>query len=118
MSGRGKKPYRSQSSKAGLVLPVGRLKRYLKNNDYSDRVGKGAPIYLAAVLEYLCAEILELAGNVTKDLKKKTMNVRHILLAIRNDEELNKLCKKVTIANGGVYPHIPKGLFPDKNKNP
>jgi len=57
---------------------------------------------LAAVLEYLAAEILELAGNASRDNKKHRIVPRHIQLAVRNDEELNKLLHDVTIANGGV----------------
>ena len=60
----------------------------------------GAPVYLAAVLEYLCAEILELAGNAARDNKKSRIVPRHITLAVKNDEELNKLLGNVTIASG------------------
>lgn len=60
----------------------------------------GAPVYLAAVLEYLCAEILELAGNAARDNKKSRIVPRHITLAVKNDEELNKLLGDVTIASG------------------
>uniref|UniRef100_A0A8V0Y8Y5 Histone H2A C-terminal domain-containing protein n=1 Tax=Gallus gallus TaxID=9031 RepID=A0A8V0Y8Y5_CHICK len=35
-------------------------------------------------------------------------------LAIRNDEELNKLLGKVTIAQGGVLPNIQAVLLPKK----
>ena len=47
----------SRSSKAGLQFPVGRIGRYLKKGRYAQRVGSGAPVYLAAVLEYLAAEV-------------------------------------------------------------
>lgn len=47
----------SKSSKAGLQFPVGRIARFLKKGRYAQRVGSGAPIYLAAVLEYLAAEV-------------------------------------------------------------
>lgn len=69
-------------------------------------ISSGAPVYLAAVLEYLAAEILELAGNAARDNKKTRIIPRHLQLAIRNDEELNKLLGHVTIAQGGVLPNI------------
>lgn len=106
----------SRSSKAGLQFPVGRIARFLKQGRYSERVGAGAPVYLAAVLEYLAAEVLELAGNAAKDNKKTRIVPRHIQLAIRNDEELNKLMSNTTIANGGVLPNIHVFLLPRKGK--
>ena len=66
----------------------------------TERVGAGAPVYLAAVLEYLAAEILELAGNAARDNKKSRIIPRHLQLAIRNDEELNKLLGNVVISQG------------------
>ena len=106
----------SRSSKAGLQFPVGRIARFLKQGRYSERVGAGAPVYLAAVLEYLAAEVLELAGNAAKDNKKTRIVPRHIQLAIRNDEELNKLMANTTIASGGVLPNINAFLLPRKVK--
>mmetsp|Transcript_92875 Transcript_92875/g.139391 ORF Transcript_92875/g.139391 Transcript_92875/m.139391 type:complete len:136 (-) Transcript_92875:169-576(-) len=115
--GRGdKKGQTSSSSKAGLQFPVGRIGRYLRQGKYATRMGAGAPVYLAAVLEYLCAEILELAGNAARDNKKSRIIPRHITLAVKNDEELNKLLGNVTIAAGGVLPNIHAVLLPKKAK--
>ncbi|KAI8893697.1 histone H2A.J-like protein [Globomyces pollinis-pini] len=105
---------RSRSSRAGLQFPVGRVHRLLRKGNYAQRVGAGAPVYLAAVLEYLAAEILELAGNAARDNKKSRIIPRHLQLAIRNDEELNKLLGSVTIAQGGVLPNIHTVLLPKK----
>ncbi|XP_068115101.1 histone H2A type 2-B-like [Hyperolius riggenbachi] len=104
MSGRGKQggkaraKAKTRSSRAGLQFPVGRVHRLLRKGNYAERVGAGAPVYLAAVLEYLTAEILW-------------------LLAVRNDEELNKLLGGVTIAQGGVLPNIQAVLLPKKTES-
>ena len=117
--GRGKKASAtkavSRSAKAGLQFPVGRVARYLRKARVASRVGAGAPVYLAAVMEYLAAEILELAGNAAKDNKKSRIIPRHIQLAVRNDEELNKLLGGVTIASGGVLPNVHAVLMPKKS---
>ncbi|NWZ50779.1 H2A4 protein, partial [Haliaeetus albicilla] len=109
MSGRGKQggkaraKAKSRSSRAGLQFPVGRVHRLLRKGNYAERVGAGAPVYLAA-----------LAGNAARDNKKTRIIPRHLQLAIRNDEELNKLLGKVTIAQGGVLPNIQAVLLPKK----
>jgi histone H2A len=84
----------------------------MKNMKVASRIGAGAPVYAAAVLEYLTAEILELAGNAARDNKKARIIPRFIQLAVRNDEELNKLFGGVTIAAGGVLPNIAAVLLP------
>ena len=51
------------SSRASLQFPVGRIHRHLRKGNYAERIRAGAPVYLAAVMEYLVAEVLKLAGN-------------------------------------------------------
>jgi histone H2A len=111
MSGKGKSKggkvgakSKTRSSRAGLQFPVGRIHRFIRKGNYAERVGAGAPVYLAAVLEYLTAEILELAGNAAKD-NKKTRIIP------------NKLLHGVTIAQGGVLPNIQAVLLPKKQSS-
>ena len=85
--------------------------RFLKTRRFAKRISLAAGIYLAAVLEYMSAEVLELAGNQTRDAKRKRIIPRHIYLAIKQDEELNLLCKKQTIAGGGTIELIHKPLL-------
>ena len=116
--GKGKSGGKQQtrSARAGLQFPVGRVARYMRNGGYAQRVGGGAPVFLCSVLEYLCAELLELAGNAAKDNKKSRITPRHVMLAAKNDDELSRLFGSVTIASGGVLPNIHESLLPAKKK--
>jgi len=114
IGGKARSKGKSRSNRAGLSFPVSRIHRHLRNGNYCERIGAGSPVYLAAVLEYLSAEILELAGNAARDNKKSRIIPRHLQLAIRNDEELNRLLSGVTIAQGGVLPNINTTLLPKK----
>ncbi|RWR90907.1 histone H2A.1-like protein [Cinnamomum micranthum f. kanehirae] len=102
MKGSARKKAVSKSLKSGLQFPFGRISRRGGMRGGLDLV---LP-YLAAVLECLAAEVLELAGNAARDNKKIRIIPRHVLLAMRNDEELGKLLHGVTIAHGGVLPNI------------
>jgi len=77
--------------RAGLTFPVGRCGSMLRKGGYSNRTGRGAAVAMAAVMEYLVAEILDLAGEVCKDHKKKQLRPRHIELSVRNDGDFGRL---------------------------
>jgi histone H2A len=114
----GKQAYVSRSARAGLHFPVGRIHMRLKDGLLrKQRCGGSAAIYCAALLEYLTAELLELAGHAAKELDPDTRRLkpRHLLLAIRGDEELGKVVN-ATIAEGGVVPNLHSALEKKKKK--
>merc|ERR1712179_759591 len=104
-----KKPV-SKSVKAGLQWPV---RKTAAKKATGMKVSVKAAVMAAAANEYICAEIMELCGNAAKDNKRNTMKPRHLMLAIKNDEELNKLITG-TIPQGGVLPNLHPALAKKK----
>lgn len=131
-------------NQAGLIFPVGRCKNQmlqylgvpknkrvpLKDKDGNKKmrlvyrkphikVTKEAAIFTAAILEYMTAEVLEISGNVAIDKKRKTIKPRHVMLAIRDDDEINKLIPKSTVfAQTGCVPkEIPTVLLKPYQKS-
>ncbi|KAH9984725.1 histone-fold-containing protein [Russula compacta] len=106
------KVFQTRSSKAGLQFPVGRIHRYLKQRTQNNvRIGAKAAVYTSAILEYLTAEVLELAGP--PHLSMRSLYISLTLLGIqatrRRISELDTLVR-ATIAGGGVLPFIHKSL--------
>jgi histone H2A len=81
----------SKSQKAGLTFPVARINRFMKGNSGMKRIGGSAPVYMTAVLEYVTAEIMELAGNGTKKAGRKTVTPDDLTSALRGDVDLAKV---------------------------
>jgi histone H2A len=108
----GKSSSCSLSQAAGLQFPVA-----VVGDLVAARTGvvitPGAAAYLAAVLEYLSAEMLELGGNAARDNGKKYISPRHFQLAVSHDEELDKLLGGVLLCDGGVVPNIHAVLLTD-----
>lgn len=108
---------RSSSVKAGIIFSVSRVPRYLKEGEYTKRTSKCAGVYLAAVLEYLTTELLEVSNAVTQEKKKKMITPRFVTLAVRKDEELDKLLVDVIIAQGGRASWNPSRDFNEEKIN-
>ena len=98
-----------REKKARLVMPISRVENQLRDNiARKQRLGDGASVYLTAVVEYLSAEVLELAGLAAMDNGKKTLSPRFVFLGIFNDEELAELARRVKlkVSGGGVMPDM------------
>ncbi|KAK0548163.1 hypothetical protein OC845_003713 [Tilletia horrida] len=108
-----RKPALTISRRAGLQFPVRRVVNAMKSGRYASRITVVAGVYTAAVIEYVVAEVLELSGNAARDNNKIRITPRHIQLAIRNDEELNRLIPDVTISE-----LLPASSKKSKNKSP
>ncbi len=101
-------------ARAGLQFCVERSARMLwqhtgahGDDGASDNLLRVA-VFLAAVNEYMCAEIVDLAGNCVNDNRWHKIGPRDVFLAICNDEEINELfdcCSSFfVICGGGVLP--------------
>jgi len=108
---RGKKRV-STTTRAGLVLSASRINRRIKAGRYAKRVGLTSGVYLAAVLEYLVAEVLELAGNCARYFRKHRIFPRCIQLTLLHDKELFQLTRGAIVPQGGVKPFIHPALRP------
>jgi histone H2A len=85
-----------------FLFPASRVQRYLKKAKIAERVSKKAGVYLAAVLEYLTCEMLEMSGQAAIDFRKKRISPNFIQMAIKNDPEMDKVLSDVHICNSGV----------------
>ena len=105
----------SKSALAGLQFPVGRIARMMKEYLNGPRVSLCAPVYLAAVMEYLTAEVLELAGNEARGARRQRITPRDIFQAINKDIELHSLFNNLVILNGGAHIYILPALLPKRD---
>lgn len=101
----------SKSKRAGTILPIGRVIKYLKRTNDSKRISDKSGIYLTAVLEYLVSEVLDLGGLKCREYKHHRISPRHIQLAVNEDQELKQLFDQVIIPHAGVTPFIHPELY-------
>ena len=97
----GKAPV-SGASRAELVFAPSRCTRALRRGRYADRIGGSAGVFMAGVLEYLVAEVLDLADVESKLMRNKSIQPKHINLAFRKDQELGQLMHHATFTTSSV----------------
>ena len=107
---KGKKKSQSRAAKAGLQFPVSKINRHLRESGRSKRVGAGAPVYMAAVLEYAAAEVLELASQQLDGGKRKRVTPQDVMKAVRNDDELNQLLSGASVFVGDRVKDVTKAV--------
>jgi histone H2A len=98
------------SFQSGLQFDVLKTAKFCYENEVYN-LSTVSVVGLSAIMEYLIAEILELAGNATRDSRREQIIPKDIMLAIRADEELDELFKNIIISKSGVVPHIHKFLL-------
>ena len=102
----------SGALRAQVTLPPSRIMRLMKKDRLNKTIRRDSSVFMAGVLDYICQEILELAGEYAMKMKKNMIKPRHIKLAIAEDEELCKILGQAVIHEGGVVPHIEAALLP------
>ncbi|KAF8778117.1 Late histone H2A.1 like protein [Argiope bruennichi] len=77
------------------VFHVDRIHRKLKKKFHGLRLHQDASVYLAAVLEYLTAEVVTLSKKLI--VNNKRIMSSHVKQILQTDPELNILLSEVTI---------------------
>ena len=99
----------SRQKRAEIIFPPSIAEKFLRKFDNCTiMVTQTAPVYLASILEYLCMEILEQSVNNANSQNRVRLTVKDVELAIRNDNELNRMFVKNNIyfMGGSNIPHI------------
>ncbi len=116
---------KNKAARSGLQFPPHISEKFLRLQSSAAHsaasklsVAQGAPVYMAAVIEYLAGELLSLGGNQTLDSKRQTINIRHLFLATSGSSEISQLLENLSVnwLGGGIVPGIHPSLIPSKEK--
>ena len=104
----------STATRADLLFAVPRVTKLMRRDRLAGTVGRSSGLVMAAVMEYLTSEVLELAGNLCQEGRRHRIKPRDLMLAIANDEELSKVVSGAIFHESGVAPHVEPALLPQK----
>lgn len=117
MAGSKSQPKISQSHRAGLRFPIGRVGRFIRKGKYSENVGASSAIALASIMEYLITEISDLSGSHAEAINKHRIVPKIIFQALQNDPQLEELFVDSVIGQGGARETYKKVLDQKKTKS-
>ncbi|XP_058568554.1 histone H2A-Bbd type 1-like [Neofelis nebulosa] len=98
----------SRSRRAELQFPVSRVERLLRERRYAPRLNSSTPVFLTAILEYLTANILELAGKEALDGHKMRITSEHVQRALGSNQHLRGLLEDNTSPRVDGLPRVRK----------
>lgn len=107
----------TRSKRADLEMPVSRFGRNLKRGCYFKRISDATPVYIAAVLEFLVGEVIDLAGVVCKNEGRKRIVPTHIFKGIQEDDGLVELFSNIVISEGGFNENVHDALLMKKKRS-
>uniref|UniRef100_A0A915E991 Histone H2A n=1 Tax=Ditylenchus dipsaci TaxID=166011 RepID=A0A915E991_9BILA len=114
-----KEPKSTEFSEVSVLISFFQLEKCIvisKKSCTNSRAGAPAAIYCAAVLEYLTAELMQMAGSMCKEQKGEVITTRHLKLAIQEDEELYEFIAKLAVAQDPTSEaHIYEFLLSKEN---
>ncbi|XP_004385252.1 histone H2A-Bbd type 1-like [Trichechus manatus latirostris] len=103
-----RRPSLSRSTRAELQFPVSRVDRLLRERHYVQRLSSSTPVFLAGVLEYLTANILELAGDEAHHDHRIRITPEHVQRAVDSNPQLSHLLDDVTMPQVDDKPRSTK----------
>ncbi|XP_045644908.1 LOW QUALITY PROTEIN: histone H2A-Bbd type 2/3-like [Ursus americanus] len=97
-SSSGQRRTRSRTARAELSFSVSHVERLLREGRYAQRLGSSAPVFLAAIIQYLTAKVLELAGNEAQNSGGTRITPALVDMAVHNHALLSGFFGTTTIS--------------------
>lgn len=108
----------SCAQKAGIVFPASRIRKTLKKDGRTKRVSATSSVCVATALEYLCAEIVELAAQRCQREKRKRITPNDIVITLRADPELHQMTEGLALSAGETLKQLSKHMGLSKSTAP
>lgn len=91
--------------RAGILISPSRARQFFRSFDM--RISSSTPVALAAVLDYIAADLLEVAGQNAISSKRVIISNQDVFRAVDMDVDLTCMFSRLNIAFGSKY-HVNK----------